>query len=108
MEDMILEFFPNVSINKISVLQDLACDTIKNYLNDESLTDEFMVENYRSAIFVLIHNALKYEDMKGLKVLQQGNKRIEYGQTTYNKYGLLDLTDEVKSLLPASKITLMG
>lgn len=107
-EDMILEFFPNCSESKVIILKNLAVDTIKNYLNDDELTSHIIEREYQTALFLLIHNALRYEDMKGLKVLQQGNKRIEYGKNTYDKYGLLDLTEEVKKLLPVPTIKLMG
>lgn len=99
----IMSLYPNEDLNKIQIYLDIGINLIKEYLNtyDSRVNIELKYEN---ALVLFLINTLDYSKDKGIVTKKQGNKSITYSETRK----ALQLTSDIKDLLPCPKVKLMG
>lgn len=75
--------------------------TIKNYLNNDRLTDEDIETLHREAIVSLVVDAQRIESSgnKGIKSQTQGARSV-----TYADEKSFSITDDIKAILPVPKV----
>ena len=86
--------------------KDIAIEKIKGYLNvtgDPKLTKEYGLSNYGIAVQVLVEKAESYKVMPGVKSFSEGGQSM-----TFSDEGKWTVTDDIKDLLPAPFVKLMG
>ena len=93
--------YPKINSKKLELYLDIALVKIKNYLNTD-MTDNSLVDNYRTAIIVAIDNEINLADKKNISTIKEGNISITYKENSSK------LSSEVKALLPRPFIKLMG
>ena len=86
--------------------EDIAIEKIKGYLNvtgDSKWTKEYVLSNYGIAVQVLVEKAESYKVMLGVKSFSEGGQSM-----TFSDEGKWTITDDIKELLPAPFLKLMG
>lgn len=79
---------------------------VHNYLNDDNLTDDDILEKYKDVIIELTYRYFKSSKIgsNGVKSMTQGQRSITYSDSVINP---LVLDDEIKALLPLPKVRLI-
>lgn len=72
-----------------------AVTLIKNYLNNDKFTTEYIKNNFQDAICEIIVLAYKSKDKENIKSITQGSRAVTYSDGTH-----FALSDNVKALLP--------
>lgn len=106
LDAMLMDVYPDNP--KRDLYKKIAIDKCMVYFHEKlkiKITKEEMEEQYASALFLLISNALDFEKTKGMKSIKQGNKAI-----TYNPYEnkQFTITDEIKDLFPLPRVVFKG
>lgn len=68
---------------------------IKNYLNNDKYTKEFIQNEFQEAIVCLVVNMLDKKGKENIKSTTQGSRSVTYTDTTS-----FSVTDEIANLLP--------
>ena len=108
LDEMLKEFYPTYSPNRLQIYKNIAIDKVINYFENTlkiSITEEELETKYESALFLLISNAIDFEKSKGLKSVKQGNKQVAYN--TYDNKQFV-LTEEIKSMFPLPRVVFKG
>jgi hypothetical protein len=88
-----IEFTDEEDIFNLNIRRAVAL--IKNYLNKDSLTSEFIAINYPDAIIEIISFAVKNKGKENIKSITQGSRVVTYSDGT-----IFAITETVKQLLP--------
>lgn len=72
-----------------------AVTTIKNYLNNDKFTPEYIQEHFQDAIIAMVVNAYKIKGNENIKSMTQGNRSVTYAENT-----AFYITDDIANLLP--------
>lgn len=108
LDEMLKEFYPNYSPNKLQIYKNIAVDKILNYFTNNlkiTITADKLETEYESVLFLMVSNAIDFEESKGLKSVKQGNKQVSFN--TYDNKQFV-LTDEMKSMLPLPRVVFKG
>jgi hypothetical protein len=76
-----------------------ATTLIKNYLNNDSFTSEYIQTNYPDAIIEIVVFAYKNKSKENIKSVTQGARSVTYTDGT-----IFAITETVKQLLPSPYI----
>lgn len=90
--------------NKLNIYIDIAADTIKNYLNNNALDNEFIKNNYQAAVIELVCKVYKSKDTNNIKQMTQGSRTITYQDANS---GGFNITEDIANLLPTPYIKMM-
>lgn len=79
---------------------------VYNYLNDDNLTDDDILEKYKDVIIELTYRYFKSSKIGsyGVTSMTQGQRSISYSDTLTNP---MVIDDEIKALLPLPKVRLI-
>lgn len=107
---MLKKSFSSINEEILSIHKELAIQKLilyfKNSLNRQITETEIEAE-YSYALFLLISNAINYSEIKGIKSIEQGNKKTTFVESISTS-GAYEITDEIKALLPKPLIKLRG
>lgn len=106
LDEMLMEVYPNNP--KKDLYKKIAIDKCIAYFHEKlkiEITKEEMEEQYASALFLLISNALDFEKSKGMKSIKQGNKAITYNPYENKQFAI---TDEIRDLFPLPRVVFKG
>lgn len=107
---MLKNIFPNIQEETLITHKQLAVQKLilyfKNSLN-RTISEQELETEYQYALFLLVSNAINYADIKGIKSIEQGNKKTTFVESISTS-GAYEITDEIKSLLPVPLIKLRG
>lgn len=105
LDEKLIALYSNVDSNKLLVYRGMASDAIKNYMNIDPLTTSDVIEaTYESALIQLIGNKILQEDTGGIKSYTMSKTSVTYNDRNKG----LNITDDVKVLLPLPFATIMG
>lgn len=107
---MLYELFPNISEETMNIHKNFAIQKLILYFKtrlNRIITKSELETEYQYALFLLISNAINYSNSKGIKSIEQGNKKITFTES-FSSSGAYEITDEIKSLLPVPLIQLRG
>ena len=94
-QDTVLDIYMRRSIN-----------SIKKYLNNDRLDDNYIIQNYNDAIVELAcraYNTRKYNNVSnGIKQKSQGQRSITYIDSDMSN--LFKITEDIASMLPATYV----
>lgn len=104
---MVLEkiniLYPTEDMNRILIYMDIGISLIREYLNID-YSDDKIEKKFENALILFLINSIDYSKDKGISTKKQGNKSITY--TNYRRG--LQLTSDIKDLLPSPSIRVMG
>ena len=86
--------------------EDIAVEKIKGYLNvigNKKWTKEYVLSNYGIAVQLLVEKAENYKVMPGVKSFSEGGQSM-----TFSDEGKWTITDNIKEMLPAPFVKMMG
>lgn len=108
LQDLLIDL-PKAPPNKLELLIKRAINQINNYLNKE-FSENDAIKNFKYAIEQIVLDTYLYQQSKqhkeGIVRISEGERSIEYKSTSST--GRVIFTDEVKSMLPAPYVRLMG
>lgn len=84
--------------SKLNIYISIAVTLIKNYLNNDVLDDQYIKDNYSSAMIMIVTNAYecKKNGNKGnIKSSTQGARSVTYGEDK-----AFCINNDIKALLP--------
>lgn len=93
---------PSLDEEKVSIYKEQGASLIRHYLNVKDST-ELIIKKYESALLQIIYNVVEGSKINNIKQMSQGSKNI-----TYVDSKAFMVTEDVKSLLPAPFVKLMG
>ena len=97
-----LEIEDNSKDSKLTIYIKTAISSIKNYLNNDNFDDEYIENNFATAVILMVSNAYEAKNTNSVggnvKSMTQGSRSIEY----FDKTSLFSISDneEIKALLP--------
>lgn len=107
-DDLLIDL-PDANVKKLQLLVKKAINQIRLYLNKDFSDDE-ITKNFNFAIEQIVLDTYNYQQSKqykdGIVKMSEGERSIEYTSQSVN--GRLIFTNEVKSMLPAPYVRLMG
>jgi hypothetical protein len=74
---------------------------IKNYLNNNEITSDYIEENYADAIILLVYNALSVKGDENIQSKSQGQRSVTYKTSTNDSF---NITNDIKALLPLPRL----
>ncbi|MCI6278054.1 MAG: hypothetical protein MR639_15250 [Clostridium sp.] len=86
--------------------EDIAIEKIKGYLNvigHPKWTKEYVLSNFGVAVQLLVEKAANFKTMSGVKSFSEGGQSM-----TFADEGKWTITNDIKELLPAPFVKLMG
>ena len=110
LDQLLSNNFPSLNEGDLNIHKKIAIQRLllyfKNSLNRQITETEIEAE-YSYALFLLISNAINYSEIKGIKSIEQGNKKTTFVESISTS-GAYEITDEIKALLPKPLIKLRG
>lgn len=104
LEELVQTKYPKMSLSLINVYIKIALDTFMNYFKNQLFIDEItedkLLEDYTSALYIFICNAIDLDESKGVKLIKQGNKQISYN--TYVRQ--FEINQEILNMLPMARV----
>jgi len=86
----------------IQIYIDRAVISIKNYLNNDRLTNEYIIENFEEAVISIAEGLHKNKDSKNIKSMSQGKRSVTYTDDNGSV-----ITEEISRLLPSPYVRMM-
>lgn len=84
--------------SKLNIYISMAITLIKNYLNNDLLDDQYIKDNYSTAITLIVTNAYECKNNGNngnVKSITQGARSVTYGEDK-----AFCINDDIKALLP--------
>ena len=88
--------------SKLNLYIDIAIDSIKSYLNNPKFDNDYIKENFQSAIIELVCKAYMSKNTKNIKQMSQGSRSVTYSDTNTG----FKITDDIAELLPSPYLKL--
>ncbi len=86
--------------------EDIAVEKIKGYLNvtgHPKWTKEYVLSNFGVAVQLLVEKAKGFKVMAGVKSFSEGGQSM-----TFSDEGKWTITNDIKEMLPAPFVKMMG
>lgn len=74
---------------------------IKNYLNNDEITNNYIEENYQDAVILLVYNALSIKGDENIQSKSQGQRSVTYKTSSSTDF---NITNDIKALLPLPRL----
>lgn len=104
LDEKLTTLYSDTDSNKLLVYRCMASDAIKNYLNLDSTTTQATIEvAYESALIQLIGNKINQEDAGNIKSYTMSKTSVTYASNL-----AFEISKDIKTLLPAPYIKLLG
>lgn len=87
--------------SKLNIYISMAVTLIKNYLNNDLLEDQYIKDNYSTAITLIVTNAYECKRNGNIKSITQGARSLTYGEDK-----AFCINDDIKALLPIPYVKL--
>lgn len=91
-------FYPNVDDKLLELYIKYASQFLKDYLNNDDFTIEYIQEHYGFVIVQMVGNAVEFKlsgNMSNVKSMTQGNRSVTFGDGSQ-----FTITDDMVAVLP--------
>lgn len=92
---ILLEITDNTKDVLLNLYMRRAITIIKNYINNDNFTQDYIEQNYSDAIIELVVMAYRNKGKENIKSTSQGARSV-----TYTDGSTFSITESVKTLLP--------
>lgn len=107
---MLIKSFAQEDADIIRLHKRISLQKLRLYFLNQlniNISETDLEKDYSSVIFILVSNAIKYSELKGIKSIAQGNKKTTFSDEAINS-DLYEITDEIKSYLPLARVRFKG